>query len=118
MTSKSASERLEHLLAGLEERILKASDSEILADSASPQREIGSVRELVQSHLPESRNAPQLPLDADARLALLQSILAANSRVPSSLRMALSGGRPPSEKEVEDLLHELIQLGVLDDGKS
>jgi hypothetical protein len=117
MTSKSASERLESLLAALEERILKASDREIVADSISPKDEIRSVRELVQGHLP-ARHAQRLPPDVGARLALLQSILSANSKVPSSLRMALSSGRPPSEKEVEDLLRELIQLGVLDDGKS
>lgn len=117
MTSKSASERLESLLAALEERLLKASDREILADSSSPEREIQSVKKLVQGHLPESQRAPRLPLDAGARLVLLQSILSVNAKVPSSLRMALSGGRAPSEKEVEDLLRELIQLGVLDDGK-
>ncbi len=118
MTSKPASDRLERLLEALEERVLNASDRAILADPGSPEIEIREVKALIQSHLPQIPRAPTLPADANARLALLQSILAASTKVPSGLRMALSGGRPPSEKEVEDLLRELIQLGILDDGKS
>ena len=118
MTAKPSSERLESLFAALEERILKASDREILADSRSREIAIRSVKELVQGHLRATRRASRLPSDAGARLALLQSIVSASSKVPSSLRMALSDGRSPSEKEVEDLLRELIQLGVLDDRKS
>jgi hypothetical protein len=118
MTSKPASERLESLLAALEERVLRASDRETLADPRSPESVIRSVKDLVQRHLRATRLAPTLPPEAGARLALLQSILSANSGVPSSLRMALSDGRSPSEKEVEDLLRELIQLGVLDERKS
>lgn len=118
MTSKPASERLERLLEALEERILKASDREILADPASPQYAIRRVREFVQGHLRSTPGTRALPQDATARLALLQSLLSASAKVPSGLRMALSGGRSPSEKEVEDLLRELIQLGVLDDEKS
>jgi len=116
MTTKPASERLEKLLEALEERVLKASDREILADPASPEIAIREVKTLVQGHLPQVPRTPPPP--ADARLALLQSILAASAKVPSGLRMALSDGRSPSAKEVEDLLRELIQLGVLDDGKS
>ena len=118
MTSKPASERLERLLEALEERVLKASDREILADHASPETGIRSVRELIQGHLRQSSRTTALPPEASARLALLQSLLSANSKVPSGLRMALSGGRSPSEKEVEDLLRELIQLGLLDSSKS
>ena len=118
MTTKSANERLEKVLAALEERVLKASDREILADPASSKTAIREVRALVQRHLPQMSSAPALPADANARLALLQSLLAANSKVPSGLRMALSDGRSPSEKEVEDLLRELIQLGLLDKGQS
>jgi hypothetical protein len=118
MTSKPASERLEKLLQALEERILKASDREILADPASPEIAIRDVKALVQGHLRQIPRGPVLPLDANARLALLQSLLSASANVPSGLRMALSDGRSPSEREVEDLLRELIQLGVLDEGKS
>lgn len=118
MTTKPASGRLESLLKALEERVLKASDREILADPASPETAIRDVKALVQGHLRQIPRAPALPPDANARLALLQSLLSASAKVPSGLRMALSGGRSPSEKEVEDLLRELIQLGVLDDGKS
>lgn len=118
MTSKPASERLERLLEALEERILKASDREILADRASPQHALRSVRELVRGHLRDTPRTRELPQDATARLALLQSLLSGSVKVPSGLRMALSGRRSPSEKEVEDLLRQLIQLGVLDDEKS
>lgn len=118
MTTKPASERLERLLEALEERVLKASDREILADPASPEIAIREVKALIRGHLPQVPRAPTLPADANARLALLQSILAASAKVPSGLRMALSDGRLPSEKEVEQLLRELIQLGVLDNDNS
>jgi hypothetical protein len=118
MTTKPASERLETLLEALEERVLKASDREILADRTSSEIAIREVKALVQGHLRQIPRSRTLPPDSNARLALLQSILAANAKVPSGLRMALSDGHLPSEKELEDLLRELIQLGALDDGKS
>jgi hypothetical protein len=118
MMTKSASERLERLIEALEERVLKASDREVMADPVSPEIAIREVKALVKAHLRKIPRTPALPTDANARLALLQSVLAASTKVPSGLRMALSGRHSPSEKEVEDLLRELIQLGVLDDGKS
>jgi hypothetical protein len=114
-SKRSPIERLEALVDALEDRIANATDREILADDDSPSTSVRSLRHLITAQL--RARAPVVPGDSSSRMALLQSLLTAQRAVPPSVRMAFSDGKQPSEAEVEDLIRELIQLGLLDGRK-
>ena len=109
---RCAGERLEALLEALEEGVLKASDREIMADERSPKSASREVKTII--HRQVRLRDSVVPSEPEARLQLLQLLARTQPDAPSSLRMAFDGGRSPSDCEIEELIGELLRLGVLD----
>ena len=130
--------RLDALLTGIENELFRLDDLAILSDDADAFADIEHVRALVQSRtgahasikrpqpeadmerLSSSRQRRQravvpmpVPEEIDERRRLLESLVASQPNIPRHVRVAFSANEKPTDTAVDDMVTELVRLGVL-----
>ena len=131
--NNSYANKLENTISGLEMTIMNSKDDAILA--ASGEDDLSAVRSVIDKQLSKygyasgrqkklkqtisanRKNTPRAPIDVLERLKLIRLVLSARPDAPSRLSSAFSGGRKPSDNEINELTDELIRLGMLLDNK-
>lgn len=128
-------DRLDKTLSALEHLFLDATDTEIVAMGRGGKVAVSDIRALVaqqvakhkQSLMREAKSdrkrivgvgvkdTSKVPIDVAGRLNLLSRLIATRSDLAPRLSSVFSGGRKPSDDEVNDLLEELIRHGILKD---
>lgn len=104
----SSIKALDHLLSGLEDLVLNASDSEVAGVS-----NVKDVRRLIDRHL-AVRATPRIARKAvkggtDERLALLRRLLAASGAQNPLLQAVFSSTEKPSSDQIEAAISELMK---------
>ena len=137
-TGNNARRRLDTLLSGIEDEVLRLDDLTILSEDEDSFTDVTFVRALIRSrvdacasidHLQpdtdtegvSSRHRQQcskatpidVPEEAGDRLRLLRSLVAYRLDLPRQVRIAFSAGDEPPESEVDASVAELIRLGIL-----
>ena len=144
MNHKKNSKRssLDRLAQVLVEDILGATDAEILEeakeDGVDPaataarlegiykraladagKSRLAAAKAAVEDHRPRPRPGTRVPLDASAARARLQSILDRDPETRAKLTLAARKGEGLSDADVQNMLEDLEELGILptEDGK-
>jgi hypothetical protein len=131
----SASKRLESTLDAIEKMIVDASDAEILESSSDPIGESNQVRTLFANEVKKanelkkivsasaisvSRTTPgfglsnRVPNKFNDRLVYLKNLVRTQPNISPRMVSVFSSNRNPSEREVDELIAELIRLGIID----
>ena len=130
--------RLNVLLSGLEDEILKLDDPAILSEDEDSFADIEHVRTLIRSRIDASSSSdhPQpdtdtggassrherrcseavpiaVPEEGAERRRLLEMLIATRPNLPKPLRIAFSAGEKPTESEVDSMVEKLVRLGIL-----
>ena len=125
--------RLDKTLSALEHLFLEASDKEILEIDRGGKVAVSDVRTLVAHQVAKHKqslkweaktntkrdvgvgvkDAPRVPIDVAGRLNMLRKLIANRTDLTPRLSSVFSGGRKPSDDEVNDLLEELIRNGII-----
>lgn len=125
--------RLDKTLSVLENLFLDATDKEILAMDRGGKIVVSDVRTLVAHQVAKHKQslkreaktarkriigvgvkaASRVPIDVAGRMNLLRRLIATRTDLTPRLSSVFSGGREPSEDEVNELLEELIRLGMI-----
>ena len=128
--------RLDALLLGLEDAVLRLDDPAILSENEDSFVEIEHVRALIRSRIAASASfdypdtdmggvssryrrlhseaAPiAVPEEAAERLRLLETLVANRIDLPKQVRIAFSAGEEPPESEVDATIAQLVRLGIL-----
>lgn len=125
MTHPTDRQRLENILAGLEELILRAPDREILALS-NRRAGVEEVRGLIAEHTggyakePSRRHATRIrsrlkeTRSAD-RLAVLRRLVRTRPDLRPQLSAVLGSGKTPTQSEIEDLMELLRKSEAVSD---
>jgi hypothetical protein len=128
-------DRLDKTLTVLEDIFLEADDKEILEMSPEWKTLAADVRSLIAQQVDMNKqslerdtntkskqnaggsvkDASRTPIDVAGRLNLLRSLIATRSDLSPRLSSVFSAGRKPSEDEVNELMEELIRLGMIKD---
>lgn len=124
-------ELLDSTLSALERLILETPDDEVLSWIAEKNHGVADIRALIEQHLGDSKIFPSkrsvvarrsnsnkkqptsVTRNRNARLAFLRRLLASRPDLSPQLRAAFTAGKVPSNKELDDVMVELIRLGVL-----
>ena len=135
-TGRNDRHRLDALLSGLEDEVLRLDDSAILSEDEDSFTEIEEVRRLIRSRIdmyasinhlqPDTdmrgvwskhRRSEAVPIavpeEAAERRKLLQRLVANRIDLPQQVLIAFSGGEEPPESEVDATVAELVRLGIL-----
>lgn len=127
--------RLDKTLSALEHLFLDATDTEIIAMGRGGKVTTSEVRALIAQQVANHKqslkleantdrkrivgegvkDASKVPFDVASRLNLLKRLLATHTDLSPRLSSVFSGGRKPSDDEINDLLEELIRHGILKD---
>jgi hypothetical protein len=103
--------QIDRLLSAFEEDILNASDEEIVGDIVESDETVKRVRALIarQTRI----HARVIPREPTARRRLLAELLRVEPSLAPSMSATFSGGRTPSDDEVDELIEALLRRGVL-----
>ena len=135
-TGRNERRRLDALLSGLEDEVLRLDDSAILSEDEDSFAGIAQVRALIRSRIdvyasinhlqPDTdmrgvssrhRRSAAVPIavpeEAAERRKLLQKLVANRIDLPQQVLIAFSGGEEPPESEVDATVAELVRLGIL-----
>ncbi len=137
-TGRNQRLRLDALLSGLEDEILKLDDPEILSEDEDSFADIEHVRALIRSRISASSSSNHSQPDTDTggassrhwrrsseavpiagpekgadRRRLLEMLIANRANLPKPLRTAFSAAEKPTESEVDSMVEQLVRLGIL-----
>ena len=137
-TGRNQRLRLDALLSGLEDEVLRLDDPAILSEDEDLFADIEHVRALIRSRIDASSSFNHLQPDTDTggvssrhwrrcseavpipvpkegteRLRLLETLVANRPNLPKPVRIAFSAGEKPTESEVDSMVEQLIRLGIL-----
>ena len=125
---------LDAFLLGIEEEILKLSDCTILSEDVDLFAHVEDIRvqinSIIHAHpsfdnsLPppviegsslntRSESVPVVPREAADRRKLLESLIANRLNMPQQVRVAFSARKGPTESEVDEMVDQLVRLGIL-----
>ena len=135
---KPAYRRLDKLLSGLEQNILRLDDREVISESKQLFGSGRHVREILDANLqypiPVKETLPnqgvarvhgrpkaiahkipvmQVPSSLSGKRQLLEQLVASTSGISGEIRMAFSAPQSLSDSEVEVMVERLVRLGVL-----
>lgn len=102
---------LDRIISAIEEDILRTSDEEILRETESTQRDAQRVRALITRQIDvRGRDVPREPM---ARRQWLAELLRVRPGLSPTLSATFSSRKPPSDSEVDAVIHRLLKRGVL-----
>lgn len=125
---------LDAFLLGIEKEVLNLSDCTILSEDVDLLAHVEDIRaqinSIIHAHpsfdnsLPppfvegSSRNTrsespPVVPREAADRRKLLESLIANRLKMPQQVRAAFSARKRPTESDVDEMVDQLVRLGIL-----
>lgn len=125
--SQSHIERLDNVLSGIENLVLAATDDELLRESMDADA-TDDVKAVVAEQLIRHRvvataaarrstasrkRAPRGTKEWSQRLAYVQSLLASRPDLSPRLGAVFGTGKTPTSEEVNEVVDELIKLGLM-----
>ena len=128
------SNHLDNLLLGIEKEILKLSDCTILSEDVDLLAHVEDIRAQINSIIhahpsfdnslsspfiegssrnTRSESPPVVPRAAADRRKLLESLIANRLNMPQQVRAAFSARKRPTESDVDEMVNQLVRLGIL-----
>ena len=137
-TGRNERHSLDSLLSGIEDEVLRIDDLALLSEDESMFASVEDVRALIQFRIDEcvsikhsesdtdmgrissklkNRDSEAFPISvpkgAVERRQLLEMIIASQSNLPRQVGMAFSASEKPSESAMDDMVAQLVRLGIL-----
>ncbi len=126
-------DRLDNMLSAIEKLYLEAGNNEILDVVSGENSAVSEVRALIDQQVAKHKQSlkplvkvggkklvgadvigsSRIPSDIAGRLKLLRRLVATRSDVPPRMISVFSGEREPSDDEVNELMNDLIRLGII-----